>query len=122
MNITPARLFLAVAAATTLAGCMSLTNLNQYPPAYTGPMKGNYYDLAECAKARQSKEVTPGSRIDLLHDKAATEAIVTWSTDLGTFNAFVFKSTAPNQTELTVYAALGLPQRLTDLTLSCAQA
>ncbi|MDR3381766.1 hypothetical protein [Cupriavidus basilensis] len=89
-------------------------------PVYSGEMKGNYYDIAECAKARQSKLV-PGVRIELLHDKPAHEATVTWNHEFGALNAFVFKQTGPGQTEFKLYSAAGRSQSWIDLTRTCEQ-
>ncbi|MGE8367028.1 hypothetical protein [Cupriavidus sp.] len=103
-----------------LGGCMSLTSLEKYPVSYAGELKGNYYDLAECAKARQSKAV-PMVRIELLHDKPAQEATVTWNHEFGAMNAFIFKAEGADKTKLTIYSASGLNDSWITLTRGCEQ-
>lgn len=115
------RCFAIAVSAISLTGCMSLSNLEQHPVSYAGEMRGNYYDLAECAKLRQSK-VAPMVRIDLLHDKAAKEATVAWNSDFGTMNAFVFKAEGADLTKLTVYSAVGLNESWIGLTRECEPA
>lgn len=110
----------AMALAFALSGCVSLSSLETETPVYTGSMAGNYYDLAECAKAKQSKAV-PMIRIELLHDKAAKEATVTWNHEFGAINAFVFKAEGPERTKLAIYAASALGEGWINLTKSCEQ-
>lgn len=111
----------AVSLAALLSGCISLGSLEEQEPSYSGELKGNYYDLAECAKARQSK-FAPMIRIELLHDKPAKEATVTWNHDFGAMHAFVFKAIDPNHTKLLIYTGSPLNNSLVDLTNSCGEA
>lgn len=108
------------ASAAMLAGCMSIGNLTEQTPIYTGELSGNYYDLAECTKAQHSK-TAPMVRIDLLHDKAQQEATVTWSHDFGAMNAFVFKQLDSAHTRLTAYSAVSNGQGLVKYAEDCQQ-
>ncbi len=114
------RKILAAIPLAALTGCMSLGNLDQYPVRYSGDLKGNYYDLAECSKARQTKLV-PMVRIELLHDKPAKEAVVSWNHEFGMLNAFIFKGVDQDHTKLTVYTAGSMNDSWIELTKGCQE-
>lgn len=99
---------------------MSMGNLTEETPIYTGELRGNYYDLAECTKAQHAK-TAPMVRIDLLHDKKHQEATVTWNHDFGAMNAFVFKEVDPSHTRLTAYSAVSNGLGLVKFAENCQQ-
>lgn len=109
---------LALASCLALGGCVSISDLSQEKPTYTGELSGNYFDLAECTKAQHSR-AAPMVRIDLLHDKPQKEATVTWNHEFGAMNAFVFKEIDPTHTRLTVYSAVANSEGLVRYSESC---
>ncbi|URF03000.1 hypothetical protein [Cupriavidus campinensis] len=101
-----------------LSGCVSLGDLDQKAPAYSADLPGNYLAAAECTKARQAKATTI-VRIDLLHDAAKKEAMVTWNHDLGTGTAFVFTGTNSGTTHLRVYESTPVDQKWIAIAEGC---
>lgn len=113
------RVFVVIAAAGLLSGCVSMSNLSESVPTYTGEFVGNYYDLAECTKATQAKAV-PMIRMDLIHDKKQREATVTWNHEFGTMTALVFKEVDANHARLAIYSATANSAALAKYTEQCA--
>ncbi|WP_342049909.1 MULTISPECIES: hypothetical protein [unclassified Cupriavidus] len=97
-------------AVSVLAGCLSLGSLESQTPQVQREVSGDYFTIAECTKARQSAMLPPGSRLDLLHDRARGEATVTWSTDIGAYQAYAFKAGANGHTTLKVYSTTAVPE------------
>lgn len=104
-----------------LSACVSLGDLETQTPQQQLELKGNYYAIAECTKARQATGVPPGSRIDLLHDSARKEATVTWSTDLGAYQVYAFKGAGEGPTVLKIYSTVALPEQRVQIAVQCAQ-
>lgn len=106
-------------AAIALGGCVSLGDLGQKTPDYATDLPGNYLAAAECTKARQAKVVPV--RLDLLHDAAKKEAMVTWNHDLGSTMAFVFTGKPDKTTHLAIYSASAVGQQWIDIATDCGK-
>lgn len=114
------RLALYGIAVSCLAGCLSLGSLESQTPQVQREVSGDYFTIAECTKARQSAMLPPGSRLDLLHDRARAEATVTWSTEIGAYQAYAFKGGSNGNTTLKVYSTTAVPEDRLLIVQQCA--
>lgn len=112
-------LLLAIPLAT-LAGCMTMHDLDRQTPVRTEALRGDYLELAQCIEARQIRAGQPG-QIKLSNDKARKEALITWNHDLGTFATFMFSGMGPQATEMKVYSTIGFKEAWMTTIKSCEQ-